>query len=319
MSQLVSESKEVPPRLRPGDTVAIVAPASPVPADQVRAGLDRLGERYHLRVADDLYRSDPAAGYLAGSDERRADELNQCFRDPDVRAVVLARGGYGILRLLDRLDAAALRADPKPIVGFSDATALLSWADRIAGVRGVHGPVVKQMRRLPPEQITWLFDLLEGRADLAAPVAAGLSPVGAARTGRIEGPLRGGNLTLLSHLVGTPWAVEPAGAIMLIEDVTERPYALDRYLTHLTLAGALRGAAGALVGDFTDIRPDDLGLSGQVSPGDVVSERLAAAGVAGLAGAPIGHGARNLAVPFGARAALDVDAGELWLLEPAVG
>lgn len=295
-----------------------MAPASPVPADQVRAGLDRLGQRYRLRVADDIYRSDPAAGYLAGTDERRADELNQCFRDPDVRAVVLARGGYGILRLLDRLDAAALRADPVPIVGFSDATALLSWADRAAGVRGVHGPVVKQLSRLPPEEVRWLFDLLEGQADLAAPVAEGLSRVGAGRTGRAEGTLLGGNLTLLSHLVGTPWAIDPAGAIMLIEDVTERPYALDRYLTHLTLAGALRGAAGVLVGDFTDIRPDDLGLSGRISPGDVVEERLTAAGLAGLAGAPIGHGAHNLAVPFGARAALDFDRGAFWLLEPAV-
>ena len=173
MSQSVKESI-APARLRPGDTVAIVAPASPVPADRLRAGLAAAGDRYRLQVPDDIGR---ATGYLAGSDEERAAELNRCLRDPDVRALWLARGGYGIMRILPLLDADALRADPKPIVGFWTTTALLGWALAAAGVRGIHGPVVVQLGKLPPEDAGWLFDLLEGRA--VGPLATGLSPVGA--------------------------------------------------------------------------------------------------------------------------------------------
>ncbi|HLU65721.1 MAG TPA: LD-carboxypeptidase [Kofleriaceae bacterium] len=309
----MSQSTVVPPRVRAGDTVAIVAPASPVPPDRLRAGLDRLGDRYRLRVADDIGR---ASGFLAGSDSRRAEELDAALRDPDVRAVIMARGGYGVHRLLEHLDPGALRADPKPLVGFSDGTALLAWAER-AGVRGVHGPVVVQLPRLPAEQVAWLFDLLEGRAALGAgaPLATGLVPVGAPGRGRVEGPLRGGNLTLLSHLVGTPWQPDLAGALLLLEEVDEKPYAIDRYLTHMALAGALAGAAGALIGDLTactDAKYPD------VSGEDAVAERLRGAGLPALAGAPVGHGARNLALPYGARCALDLDAGTLELLEPAV-
>ena len=314
MSQSVSQSTVIPPRLRAGDTVAIVAPASPVPPDRLRAGLDRLGDRFRLRVPDDITRR---AGFLAGSDEERAAELNRAFADRDVRAVVLARGGHGILRLLPLLDAAALRADPKPIVGFSDATALLAWAEVAAGVRAVHGPVVVQLPMLPAEHVAWLLDLLEGRAALGAgrPLASGLAAVGGAGGGRLEGPLRGGNLTLLAHLVGTPWAMPLAGAVVLLEEVAEKPYAVDRYFTRMALAGAWDGAAGALVGDFTGC--DDPTYP-ETAVEQVIDERLRAVGVPGLAAAPIGHGSRNLAVPHGGRCALDLDAGALELLDPAV-
>ena len=314
MSQSVSQSTVIPPRLRAGDTVAIVAPASPVPPDRLRAGLDRLGDRFRLQVPDDITRR---AGFLAGSDEQRAAELNRAFADPDVRAVVLARGGHGILRLLPLLDPAALRADPKPIVGFSDATALLAWAEVAAGVRAVHGPVVVQLAKLPATDATWLLDLLEGRAELGRgrPVLRGLSRTGAPGQGRIEGPLRGGNLTLLAHLVGTPWAMPLAGAVVLLEEVDEKPYAVDRYFTRMAIAGAWDGAAGALVGDWTACTD---ATYPETPVEAVIDERLRAMGVPGLAGAPIGHGPCNLAVPHGGRCALDLEAGTLELLDPAV-
>jgi muramoyltetrapeptide carboxypeptidase len=310
MSQSVSQSI-VPARLRPGDTVAIVAPASPVPGDRLRAGIERLADRYRLRVPDDIER---AAGYLAGSDEERAEELNRAFRDPDVRAIWLARGGYGLLRLLPLLDASALRRDPVPIIGFSDATALLGWAEVVAGVRGVHGPVLVQLGKLPAEDATAVVDLIEGRAP-DGPLLTGLGRTGAAGAGRIEGPLYGGNLCLLSHLARTPYFPSLEGAVVLLEEVDEKPYAVDRYLTSMALAGGWNRAAGALVGDLTACTdpkyPDRSAL-------EVVAERLAAFGVPALGGAPIGHGARNRAVPFGGRCALDLDRGTLELLEPAV-
>ncbi|HEU5059989.1 MAG TPA: LD-carboxypeptidase [Kofleriaceae bacterium] len=310
MSQSVSQSI-APARLRPGDTVAIVAPASPVPGERLRAGLAAAGDRYRLRLPDDI---DRATGYLAGSDQRRAEELNRALRDPDVRAVWLARGGYGILRLLPLLDADALRADPKPIIGFSDATALLGWALAAAGVRGIHGPVVVQLGALPPEDAAWLFALLEGRAE--GPLATGLEPVGAPARGRVEGPIIGGNLILLGHLVRTAAFPSLAGALLLIEEVDEKPYSIDRCLTSIELCGALDRVAGALVGDFTAcVDPKYPAPDAH----QVADERLRAFALAGLRGAPIGHGARNRAVPFGGRCALDLDRGTAELLEPAVG
>ncbi|HTE54312.1 MAG TPA: LD-carboxypeptidase [Kofleriaceae bacterium] len=308
----MSECTTLPPRVRPGDTVGICAPASPVPGDRLRRGIERLDGRYRLRMADDITRVD---GYLAGSDDRRADELNGLIADPDVRAILLARGGYGILRILDRLDAGALRADPKPIVGFSDATALLFWALAAAGLRGIHGPVVAQLGDLPVGDTTWLVDLLEGRGQ--GRIIEGLRPTGAVRRGRVEGPLIGGNLTLLSHMVGTPWAADVAGAVLFIEDQGERPYAIDRYLTRMALGGALRGAGAALVGSFT--RCEERVNLPQPDAAAVVDERLRAFDVAGLAGAPFGHGDENQALPFGGRAALDFDRGAVELLDPAVG
>ena len=310
MSQSVSQSI-APARLRPGDTVAIVAPASPVPGDRLRAGLDAAAGRYRLQVPHDIER---ASGYLAGDDPARAEEMNRALRDPDVRAIWLARGGYGIMRLLPLLDADALRRDPKPIIGFSDATALLGWALAAAGVRGIHGPVVVQLGKLPPEDAAWLFALLEGRVD--APLATGLAPVGAARHGRIEGPLIGGNLILLGHLVRTGGFPSLAGAVALVEEVDEKPYSIDRCLTGIELAGGLDRVAGALIGDFTGCV--DPKYPAPDAPA-VVDERLRAFGIGGLAGAPIGHGARNRAVSFGGRVGLDLDRGVAELLEPAVG
>ena len=262
-------------------------------------------------MPDDI---DRATGYLAGSDERRADEMNRALRDPDVRAVWLARGGYGIMRLLPLLDADALRADPKPIIGFSDATALLGWALAAAGVRGIHGPVLVQLGALPPDDAAWLFALIEGRAE--GPLLTGLEAVGALRRGRLEGPLIGGNLILLGHLIRTAAFPALAGALLLIEEVDEKPYSIDRCLTGIELAGALDRLAGVLVGDFTACA-DPKYPAPDVHR--VVDERLCAFGISGLRGAPIGHGARNRAVPFGARCGLDLDRGVAELLEPAVG
>ncbi|HUS63271.1 MAG TPA: LD-carboxypeptidase [Kofleriaceae bacterium] len=303
----------IPPRVRPGDAVAVIAPASPVPGDRLRAGLERAGTRWRLRVPDDIER---AHGFLAGDDARRADEVNRALRDPDVRALWLARGGYGILRLLPLLDADALRRDPKPIIGFSDATALLAWAELEAGVRGVHGPVLVQLGKLPPADAAWLFDLVEGRAGAAAVLATGLRRVGAPAVGAVEGRLVGGNLCLLAHLCGTRYQVPVEGAIVLVEEVDEKPYAIDRDLTHMALAGGWRGAAGALVGDFTACEDPKYPTA---TWADVVDERLRAFGVPALAGAPVGHGAVNRAFSFGGRVALDPEAGSAVLLDPAVG
>lgn len=261
--------------------------------ERLRAGLDKLSPHLRLRVPDDLARADR---YLAGTDEARAAELEAMLRDPDVRAILVARGGYGLMRIIDRIDPDVLRRDPKPIVGFSDATVLLAWAAR-AGVGSIHAPVVCQLGDLSDDDTARIVRLLKDPAPLGRQPWE-LAPIGAPRTGELRGRLVGGNLCLLSMLCGTPWQVDPTDAIVLVEEVGEKPYAIDRYLTHLHLAGGLRGAAGALLGDLVRCADEAAGFA-------VIDERLRSVGIAGARGAPIGHGARNAAVPWGAQVVLD--------------
>ena len=311
-------SAERPPRIARGQTLGIVAPAGPVNVDRLRKGLARLGDTFRLRVAESIGapREAGVPSYLAASDAVRAAELDAMLRDRDVRAILLARGGYGLMRILPQLDRDALRADPKPIVGFSDATVLLAWA-HAAGVRGIHGPMGVQLGSLPDRDVAQLI------AMLTDPRAPGRRPWQLAVHGRgtYRGPLLAGNLTMLSVLVGTPWAPPLRASITLIEEVGERPYELDRYLTQLTLSGALAQVGAMIVGDLTrcaDASPP----SGEPDPDDAalrtILERLHAAGTPAAVGAPVGHGDRNEPVPFGAASVLDLDAGTFEITEGAV-
>jgi muramoyltetrapeptide carboxypeptidase len=302
----------MPPAVREGDLVGVVAPAGPVDPERLRAGLDRLAPHLNLRVPDGVTAQ---AGYLAGSDERRAAELDAMLRDPDVRAIILARGGYGIARILPLLDPAVLRADPKPIVGFSDGTALLSWAAR-AGVRGIHGPVIGQLRSLPDEDVAAMVRALRDPTPLGR-LPWTLSPIGPGFAAPREGRLVGGNLTLWANLIATPWQIETAGAIAIFEEVGEKPYEVDRDLTHLVNAGGLAGAVGALIGDLTrcndPAQPEDETATAFAA----IDDRLRHLGLPGLRGAPVGHGKRNASLPWGGRAVLHPDGG-LEVLDGAV-
>ena len=308
----------VPPRVAKGQTVGIVAPSGPVRLDRLRPGLACLGDSFELRVADSVTapRAPGTASYLAASDEIRAAELTAMLADPDIRAVILARGGYGAMRILPLLDPEVLRRDPKPIVGFSDATAMLAWAYH-AGVRGIHGPVIAQLSDLPPSDIEHLIALL------TTPRALGDRPWSLRSYGRghHRGPLIPANLSFAASLVGTPWPVPHDGVIALFEDIGERPYEIDRYLTQLALAGAFRSTVAAVIGDLTRCS-DPSPPTGERDPEDAaiatILERLRATGTPVAVGAPIGHGPRNEAIPFGAMCELDLDRSTLAITEPAV-
>lgn len=305
----------LPPRLRPGDTVAVPAPAGPVPEDAFRAGVEILGARYKVVYDEAVF---TRTGFLAGSDERRAAELNRYLADPDVRGVICARGGYGTTRILPHLDHDSLRRDPKLVMGFSDITALLSWCVLDAQVRPVLGPVVAQLPRLPAGDLAWMFRLLE---DPAAPgpvpsEAGALVRIGDRGGGTVDGRLVGGNLEMVTRLLGTPWQLDLGASIFLLEEIGERPYRLDRALTQLHQADALAGVRAAVLGDLMACEEPDGKPPG---PLEVVDERLAAFEIPGLAGVPVGHGDRNLAMPIGARCAADLAQGQLVLEEGAVG
>jgi muramoyltetrapeptide carboxypeptidase len=298
-----------PPRLKPGDVVRVVAPSGPVPRAGFLAGAEILGRRYTLRYDDALFTAD---GYLAGSDERRLAELAAALADPDARAVVMARGGYGLMRLLPFLGPEALRAAGKPIVGFSDGTALLAQAAR-AGVAAVHGPVVTQLANLPADDHAALYRLLEEPAP--GVILSGLEAV---MPGRARGRLLGGNLEVFSRLVGTPFLPDVNGAILFIEDLGERPYRIDRLITHLDLAGVFGALAGVVVGDFSACLEPEPTRKSSPPVEDVLVDRLSRLAIPVARGALVGHGTRNVAVPYGALCELDAVRGTLTALEGCV-
>jgi muramoyltetrapeptide carboxypeptidase LdcA involved in peptidoglycan recycling len=253
-------------------------------------------------------RLDARQDYLAGDDETRAAAVMAALSDASLRAVFCARGGYGSTRLLERLDPAALSRDPKPLVGFSDVTALLSWAERRAGVIAVHGPVLTQLGRLDAPSHQALHALLTGALEPGRPLLEGLTPL---RGGRCEGVLRGGNLTLLGALAGTPDAVPLDGTVLFVEDTNEPVYRLDRLFTQLRAQPGWGALAGLVVGDM-GVAEDNGALA------RLLADVAAHAPCPVVCGAAVGHGTRNLALPVGARVTLDAAAGVLTLAGPAL-
>ncbi len=301
-----------PMRLRPGDVVGVIAPSGAVDADRLARGIAVL-EGWGLRVEVGRSVLDRHA-YLAGEDHARLADLERMLEDSRVRAVFCARGGYGSQRLLPSFDPARLPRDPKPIVGYSDATALLNAAVA-AGVMAVHGPMVADdlARGLAPRSLDQLRTLLTDPAfhwEAEAPETV--------HGGRARGPLVGGCLSVLVAGLGTPWALDTAGTVLLLEDVAERPYRLDRLLTQLRQAGKFDRVAGVVFGTMAACPPVD-----GIGPLDVVRTCCADLACPIAFGLPAGHdprpeGCENLALPFGVAVELDADRGRLVALEPAV-
>jgi len=288
-----------PPALREGDGIAVVAPSSPFDRDRFERGVralqdmgfePRFGEGVHARHA----------GYLAGPDTRRLDELLRALRDPSARALVLARGGYGLLRIASGVPQELI---DKPVVGYSDATVLheLWWR---AKSPSVHGPMCTQLGE-DAAAVARLRALLVG----ALPEPLRWTPR-TVRPGRAEGPLRGGNLAVLASLCGTPLQPSFPGALVLLEDLNEPAYRLDRLCTQLLLSGAFEGAAGFVVGDLSAEGEDNEGRD------EAVGERLSTLGVPVVLGGPFGHAGRNQPVALGIPHTLDADEGTLAQIDP---
>jgi muramoyltetrapeptide carboxypeptidase len=301
-----------PPALRPGARVALVAPAGPIPAGGVERAIERVRSFGWEPEAGRYCRG--RRGYLSGSDEERAADLNDALRDPTIDAVWFLRGGYGTMRILDDIDWPALARAPKPLIGYSDNTAVHLAANAV-GVVGFHGPHphTPELPDFARDGLLRVLTSTDAPGELPFPAD---SPDRAETLagGEAEGPLVGGNLSMLSATMGTPYAVQPEGAILFIEDVAEQPYRLDRMLSHLRLAGVLDAVAGIAVGGITETPGDD----GDALSREVLQDRLGALGIPVALGFPFGHFDASWTLPVGVRARLDADAGTLALLEPAV-
>lgn len=305
-----------PRPLRPGDQIALVAPSGPVPAESIAAGIAYLeGRGYGVRPGKHLF---ARHHYLAGGDAARAADLMEAFADPRISAVFCARGGYGAGRLLDRLDYELIAAHPKIALGFSDTTGLhlALWAR--AGLVCFTGSLVSLDLAGERDPFTeeWLWKTLTTAGPLG-PLPLG-PQVQVVRPGRAVGPLLGGCLALLCSLMGTPYLPDLSGAILLLEDVGEYPYRLDRMLNQLRLAGILEKLSGLVLGQFKDcFTPEEMEHSPPLA--EMVLELTQRLEVPILAGVPYGHFARRLVLPLGVEAVLDTAVPQLRIAESAFG
>ena len=296
-----------PAPLMPGARVALVAPAGPL---RDASELDRAVANAHSLGWRPAIGSNVLArhGYFAGDDSKRLSDLAAALADPDIEAIWCVRGGYGAMRLLPDIDFDALARAPKALLGFSDITALHAALSTRCGLVSFHAPTARQV----------LSDF--SRASLELAVVAHADSCGVApearilRRGQARGRLAGGNLALLAALCGTPFAPDLNGAILVLEDINEPVYRVDRMMRQLLLAGALDGCEAIVFGHCTDC--PEAADDGARALDDVLGEMASLLDVPCLAGIPVGHISNQWTLPLGATAELDVDARRLSVITP---
>lgn len=303
-----------PPPLRPGDTIAIVPTARAISVEELEAGI-ALAKSWGL-----LVKLGQGVGrkhfQQAGTDMERLEDLQAAINDPDVRAIWCARGGYGTIRLLDRIDLRPLMRDPKWIVGFSDITALHNTLHNF-GLRSIHAQMPFNIQGKSPATQETLKRALFGE-----PFSIEKSSMeihGMDRQGQGEGFLIGGNLSILYALRGTPYDIDPTGKILFLEDLDELLYHLDRMVQNLRLAGWFKDLAGLIIGGMTEMRNknenDPFGMSAE----EIISDAIGEVAYPVCFGFPAGHIDDNRALILGSKARLTVekDRVELLYLDPA--
>jgi len=308
-----------PAALKSGARVSLVSPAGPSAPERIDAAIAQCQAMGWEPVLGRFARG--RRGYLAGSDDERLADFDAAVRDPSTQAIWAIRGGYGTMRLLDRIDFAGVRRQPKVFIGFSDNTALHLGYARYGVVSFHAAHAGAGLTPFTREQLRRVVMEPEPAAALPHPATAP-APV-TLREGVAEGRLVGGNLSILAATCGTRHELEARGAIVIIEDVNEPPYRVDRALTQLRLSGALTGVSAIAFGRFTQSADDPDGAGTAVSDTDAelidtLAERTRSLGVPAVAGLPFGHIEDQWCIPLGANARLDASRGTLEILEPAV-
>ena len=283
-----------------GKYIGIIAPSSGMNSEEIDLGLETLRSNgFTTKLGANVYALN---GYLAGTDQQRADDINRMFLDDSVKMIVCTRGGYGTARVLDKLDYNMIAKHPKPIIGFSDITALLNVLGERCNIPAIHGPMLRSLTRNNMNSgytLTHFFAGLNGKVingELPMPKGRKLSTI---IPGKAEGVIRGGNLTVIASLVGTPYELKGDGALLLLEEVGESPYRIDRMLNQLWQSGLLKRVNGILIGDFIDCEDDGQNLA------RVLQRYAKLSGKPVIKGMPAGHGKHNMYIPFGVRAVMN--------------
>lgn len=299
-----------PKELKKGDTIGLIGisgamrPTTPERVEETARRVEALGYRVKLdESVGQVY------GYLSGTDEMRAGAVNRMFADETVDAIWAVRGGYGVTRMLDRLNYDLIRANCKPVIGYSDITALHAQLQTRCGMVSFHGPM--------PSSDTLKADSVNARSLIKALQARPLgtianpdgTPLRGLNGGRAEGEFVGGNLSLVASLCGTPYALDVKGKILFLEDVGEKIYALDRMFTQLRSAGYFRDCAGVVLGGYTDCVSEDETYG--FSLDEVIADVILPCGKPVLAGLQAGHLDEKITLPLGAWAVMDADEGTL--------
>lgn len=313
-----------PKRLKPGDTVGLITPATPISNPDSLQRVARIVEHFGLRAKWGRHVA-KKAGYFGNPIEGRLEDLHAMFRDPEVAAVLPISGGYGASQLLDKIDYDLIRRNPKVFAGYSDITALHLAIHQRTGLITFHGPNIDS--RFSDYTIEHyrkaLFDTKLAGAITNPAESNKLRPqhtLRAVRPGKATGRLIGGNLTLISALMGTPYEIDARGAILFLEDIGEEPYRIDRMLTQLRLAGKFDQAAGIIFGECTECTPSEFKpfIAAGFSLGESLDAILGDLKIPVLFGLTIGHTADQLTLPLGVKATLDTEKGTVMIEESAV-
>ena len=292
----------LPAALRRGDLIGLVGPAGPWHEETFRTGVQILSELgFQTTFPRNLL---DQQGYLAGSDRHRHNTFTEIWRNPDVKAVMAVRGGYGSLRILNEIDYDLIKEYPKILVGFSDVTALLTAITKRTGLTTFHGPMLTTLKTSDRESVQNLFTTLCSHT----PQSLKPADLEILRPGTARGRLLGGNLTTLAHLVSTPYELPWQDAILFIEDIGEAPYRLDRMLTQLSLAGRFDNITGLILGTFVDCGDQEETWSRVLE--------LFQQDIPIWANFPVGHGPRNMTLPIGSSAEMDSSSGSLIFTAP---
>ncbi len=286
-----------------GGSIGIVAPASPFDSVKFETGLRVLKNMGFNPVVADSVRE--TAGYLAGPDPQRARLINELFADPEISAVWCARGGYGSMRILPLIDYDLVRLNPKPFVGASDATALVTTLYSRCRTPVFHGPMIVTLADADEKTCQSVCQTFSGTGSITIKA----EPFEMLKPGAAAGKVIGGNLTTLSHLMGTPFEPDFSGHLLFIEDIGEAPYRIDRMMTQFKMAGKLSGISGLLLGRFSGCGPME-----QIH--SIMRSIFQDRDIPMLSGIPAGHGLPNLTVPMGVSATLDAEQGLLTFRSP---
>jgi muramoyltetrapeptide carboxypeptidase len=294
-----------PRRLEPGDTIGVIAPAGPVVQEEIQPTIDLINIKgYHVHEAPNLFNR---KGYLAGHDEARLDDLHSMFSDNRINAIFCARGGYGTIRILDKINYNLILDNPKIIVGYSDITALLFAILQKTDLVTFHGPVLRDLFQDGRDNLGDFLDLASSRTPRIVDLSGGM----VLNRGRARGMVIGGNLSIISCLIGTDFMPMMKGAILFIEDKGEPLYRIDRMLSHLRLSGVMDDLSGLIAGRFTDC--------GDISDiNELLGDFTSGIDIPVINGLPVGHDVENRTIPIGLHAELDTENMMLSFLETCV-